>query len=283
MTRTSVGACLAVLTAIGLCGQSGTKPLTFEVASIKPNTGDDHRFFIQIQPGGGLRTTGSTLKMLLTLAYDVREFQISGGPGWINTERYDIMAKAGDAAVSDNADDPRKMTDEQRRTVGEQMRERLRALLAERFQLTLHRETKEQSVYALVVAKGGPKLQQSEAKEGTGPKGMMRMGRAQLSGQGVPLQMLTQSLSSQLGRPVLDQTGLKGNFDFKLEWTPDPGQSGGPFGGAPPPGVDGPPPPDPNGPSVFTAVQEQLGLRLESQKGPVEMLVIDRVEKPSEN
>ena len=284
MTRTSVGACLAVLTAIGLCGQSGTKPLTFEVASIKPNTGDDHRFFIQIQPGGGLRTTGSTLKMLLTLAYDVREFQISGGPGWINTERYDIMAKAGDAAVSDNADDPRKMTDEQRRTVGEQMREHLRALLAERFQLTLHRETKEQSVYALVVAKGGPKLQQSEAKEGTGPRGMMRMGRGEFSGQGVPLQMLTQSLSSQLGRPVIDQTGLKGNFDFKLEWTPDPGQSGGgPFGGAPPPGADAPPPPDPNGPSVFTAVQEQLGLRLESQKGPVEMLVIDKVEKPSEN
>src|SRR5579864_955597 len=213
MRRTGVGACLAVLTAIGLCGQSSTKPLTFEVASIKPNTGDDHRFFIQIQPGGGLRTTGSTLKMLLTLAYDVREFQISGGPGWINSERYDIMAKAGDAAISDNPDDLRKMTDEQRRTVADQMRERLRALLAERFQLTIHRETKEQSVYALVVAKGGSKLQQSEGKEGTGPKGMMRMGRGQLSGQGVALQMLTQSLSSQLGRPVIDQTGLKGNFD----------------------------------------------------------------------
>lgn len=283
MTRTSVGACLAVLTAVGLCGQSGTKPLTFEVASIKPSGADFHRVMIQIQPGGGLRTSGTTLKMLLSQAYDVREFQISGGPGWINTERYDIMAKAEDAAVSDNADDLRKMTDEQRRTVGEQMRERLRALLAERFQLTIHRETKEQSVYALVVAKGGPKLQQSEAKEGTGPRGMMRMGRGEFSGQGVALQMLTQSLSSQLGRPVIDQTGLKGNFDFKLEWTPDPGQSGGgPFGGAPPPGADAPPPPDPNGPSVFTAVQEQLGLRLESQKGPVEMLVIDRVEKPSE-
>jgi uncharacterized protein (TIGR03435 family) len=98
-----------------------------------------------------------------------------------------------------------------------------------------------------------------------------------------PLEMLTNALSNQLGRPVLDRTGLKGNFDFKLEWTPEPGQSGGPFSGVPPPGVDVPPPPDPNGPSVFTAVQEQLGLRLESQKGPVEILVIDRVEKPSEN
>jgi bla regulator protein blaR1 len=283
MTRTSVGGCLVVLTAIGLYGQSGATPLTFEVASIKPSWGDDHRSMIQIQPGGGLRTSGSTLKMLLTLAYDVREFQISGGPGWINTERYDIMAKTGDADVSGSPDDMRKMTDEQRKTVADKMRERLRALLADRFQLVLHRETKEQSVYALVVAKGGSKLQQSEAAEGTGAKGMMRMGRGQLSGQSVGLQMLTQSLSNQLGRPVIDRTGLKGNFDFKLEWTPDPGQSGGPFGGGPPPGADAPPPPDPNGPSVFTALQEQLGLRLESQKGPVEMLVIDKVEKPSEN
>ena len=108
------------------------------------------------------------------------------------------------------------------------------------------------------------------------------MGRGQLSGEGVQLQMLTQVLSNQLGRPVIDRTGLKGNFDFKLEWTPDPGQSAGPFGGGPP-GADAPPPPDPNGPSIFTALQEQLGLRLESQKGPVEILVIDRVEKPSEN
>ena len=111
---------------------------------------------------------------------------------------------------------------------------------------------------------------------------MMRMGRGELSGQGVELEMLTRTLSSQLGRTVIDRTGLTGNFDFKLTWTPDPGQSVGPPGGLPP-GADAPPPPDPNGPSVFTALQEQLGLRLESQKGPVEMLVIDRVEKPSEN
>jgi uncharacterized protein (TIGR03435 family) len=225
------------------------------------------------------------LKTLLTFAYDVREFQITGGPGWINMDRFDIVAKAERSAGAENPpDDPRKMTEEQRKTVGDQMRERLRALLAERFQLTLHRETKEQSVYALVVAKGGPKLQQAQAMEGTGPRGpMMRMGRGELSGQGVELEMLTRTLSSQLGRTVIDRTGLKGNFDFKLTWTPDPGQSATPLGGGPPPGADAPPPPDPNGPSVFTALQEQLGLRLESQKGPVEMLVIDRVEKPSEN
>ena len=220
--------------------------------------------------------------MLLTQAYDVREFQISGGPGWINTDRFDIVAKAERSTAAENVpDDPGKMTEEQRKTIGDQMRERLRALLADRFQLALHRETKEQSVYALVVGKSGSKLQESQTHEGPGPRGpMMRMGRGELSGQGVALDMLTRTLSSQLGRPVIDRTGLKGNFDFKLTWTPDPGQSGGPFG---PPGADAPPPPDPNGPSVFTALQEQLGLRLESQKGPVEMLVIDKVEKPSEN
>ena len=283
MGRTFVGACLALLSAIGLFGQSSTSSLTFEVASIKPSGTDDRRTMMQIQPGGALRMTGTTLKMLLAFAYDVREFQIFGGPGWISTDRYDIMAKTGDAPVSDTPDDLRKMTDEQRRTVGEQMRERLRALLAERFRLTIHRENKEQSVYALVVAKNGSKLQVSQMKVGDEGRGRMRMGRGQLSGQGVPLDMLTGTLSNQLGRPVIDRTGLKGNFDFKLEWTPDPGQSAGPPGDGPRPGADAPPPPDPNGPSVFTALQEQLGLRLESQKGPVEMLVIDRVEKPSEN
>lgn len=282
MTRTKVSA--ALLIAIGLFGQSGTAPLTFEVATIKPSGPDDRRVMMQIQPGGNYRSFGTTLKMLITQAYDVREFQVTGGPGWVNTDRWDVMAKSERTASSDNTpEDPRKMTDEQRKTVGDQMRERLRSLLAERFQLTLRRETKEEPVYALVVAKGGPKLKESEAKETRGPGGMMRMGRGQLSGQGVPLDMLARTLSNQLGRPVVDKTGLKGNFDFSLQWTPDPGQSGTPFGGPPPAGADAPPPPDPNGPSVFTALQEQLGLRLESQRGPLEILVIDRVEKPSEN
>jgi bla regulator protein BlaR1 len=271
-----------LLTAVGVCGQSAIKRLTFEVASIKPSGADPHQVMIQMQPGGGFRASGTNLKTLIGQAYDVRQFQISGGPGWINSDRYDIVAKGASSAGSDNQpDDPHKMTDEQRKTMSEQLRERLRALLADRFQLTVHRETKEQSVYALVVAKGGSKLQQSQVRDSDGPKGMMRMGRGQLSGQAVQLEMLAGSLSSQLGRPVIDRTGLKGNFDFKLEWTPDPGQSGGPFGG--PPGADAPPPPDPNGPSIFTALQEQLGLRLESTKGPVEILIIDRIEKPSEN
>lgn len=263
---------LAILGTAVVLGQTPT--LTYEVASIKPSGPDFRGTSIQIQPGGGLRVSGGTLKLLITLAYDVREFQVSGGPGWIDSEHYDIMAKTDHASASD----PSQMTDDQRKTTQEQMRQRLQALLAERFQLTIHREKTEQSAYALVVARSGSKLQPAAVKEGERARPMMRMGRGQLSGQGVPLDMLVTSLSSQLGHPVLDRTGLTGNFDFTLEWTPDPGQPSGPPGAD----VHGPPV-DPNGPSIFTAVQEQLGLRLESQKGLVEKIVVDRVERPSGN
>jgi len=111
----------------------------------------------------------------------------------------------------------------------------------------------------------------------------MRLGRGLLNGQGVDLGFLAGSLSNQLGRPVIDKTGLTGKYDFELKWTPDPGQPAAMPFGPPPPGVELPPPPDPKGPSIFTALQEQLGLRLESQKAPVDILVIDRAEKPSEN
>ena len=262
-----------------LRAQPAAAPLTFEVASIKPSAPGARGTMFQMQPGGGLRVSGATLRMLITLAYDVRDFQVSGGPGWINSDRFDINARAErSSGAEETPADPRQMTDAQRKTSMQQARERLRALLAERFQLAVHRDSNEQSVYALVVAKNGPKLQ--EAKGGPGP--MVRMGMGQFNGQGVEMQMLATVLSDQVGRTVIDRTGLKGKFDVKLQWTPDPGQG---FGapGPPPPGVEAPPPPDPNGPSIFTALQEQLGLRLESQKGPVQALVIDRVEKPSEN
>lgn len=282
MNRIMVNASLAVLTAGWMFGQPATTPLTFEVASIKPSAETGFRTGIQMQPGGGLRVNGATLKMLLTIAYDVREFQIVGGPSWINSDRYDIMAKAPDTGSETQTNDPRQMTDAQMKTVREQMQQRLQALLAERCQLAIHRETKEQSVYALLVGKNGPKIQPVETKSSGGPPRMM-MGHGMVNGEGVDLQMVATVLSNQLGRPVLDRTGLTGRYDIKLQWTPDPGQSLTPLGGAPPPGVQAPPPPDPNGPSIFAAIQEQLGLRLESQKGPVEMIVIDRVEKPTEN
>ncbi|HLG99737.1 MAG TPA: TIGR03435 family protein [Bryobacteraceae bacterium] len=280
--RVSFGSLLIGVIAIGsMFGQSSTTPPTFEVASIKPASGDEHRIGFQMLPGGGLRTMGTSLKTLVTFAYDVRDFQIAGGPAWINSDRYDILAKAEAGSDSSAPVDPRNMSDAQMKTARELVQQRLQALLADRFKLVIHRDTKEQPIYALVVAKGGSKLKPSDAKSANR---RMMMGRGMLNGEGVELAMLANVLSNQLGRPVLDRTELEGHFDVKLEWTPDPGQSPGGFpGGTPPPGVQAPPPPDPNGPSIFTALQEQLGLRLESTKGPVEMIVVDTVEKPSEN
>ncbi len=166
--------------------------------------------------------------------------------------------------------------------------------------MTVHRETKELPVYALVIAKNGPKLH--EAKPGDtyangikgpdgGPTGtgIMRVkmgagGTSELVGQGLPIESLVRLLSGQLHRTVLDKTGMKGIYDIMLQWTPDEshgamfkGAEGGQLG------TDSAPSPESSGPSIFTAIQEQLGLKLESQKGPVEILVIDHVERPSEN
>lgn len=277
-------AILATIACSALFAQSANTPLTFEVASVKPSALSGPGpvpMQIQMMPGGGLRANNVTLILLLTLAYDVRDFQITGGPSWLASERYDIQARSGSASDAPaSADAMRNMTDEQRKTYQEQMRQRLRALLADRFQLVIHHETKEVPVYALVVAKGGPRFQ--EAKEGAPNNGRMRLGRGEVNGDGVQMDFVAQVLSNQVRRPVLNRTGLKGKYDIKLTWTPDMPQGFGPPG-APPPGVEAPPPPDPNGPTIFTAVQEQLGLKLESQKGPVDMIVIDRAEKASAN
>lgn len=280
MTNAKFTVILWGLIACGAFSQPAPAPLSFEVASIKPAAPDAPGMFIQIQPGGGLRVSNMNLKQLISYAYDVRDFQVSGGPGWVNSDRFDIQARpahAGDAPTS--ADDFRNQTDAQRKTMADQMRERTRTLLADRFQLVVRRETKEAPVYALQIAKGGPKLK--EDNEPQGRQGIMARRRGQFTGTAAPLQMLATVLSGQLGRPVIDKTGLAGKYDFELEWSPDPGQNFGPAGF--PPGAAAPPPTDPNGPTLFTALQEQLGLRLESGKGPIEMILIDRIEKPSEN
>src|ERR1700722_6913624 len=173
----------------------------------------------------------------------------------------------------------------------------LQTLLEDRLHFKLHRESKERLVYALVVAKPG-KLHQAEGDWGpmpTGPPPPPEPGKlptapcggfflfpGHLSGQKVALSQLLDSLSRFTNRVVLDKTNLSGKYDINLDYTPEqgPGQAPPP---PPPPGVPPLPPIDPNGPSLFTALQEQLGLKLESQKGPVEMLVIDHIERPSEN
>jgi uncharacterized protein (TIGR03435 family) len=254
----------------------GFAQLTFEVASIKPANPDTPGTSIQFMPGGGLKMTGIPLRAMITFAYDVRDFQVSGGPGWMGTERFDVMAQPDRAAVDGPADFA-KMNDAQRRTMRDQITERLRALLADRFQLAVHKETKDQPIYALVVSKNGPKLQ--DTKE-TGTQQSMMTNRGRSEGHAIPVEMMAQMLSGLTGRPVVDKTGLTAKYDFVLEWTPDVGADARAQGFG-----DGitTPAPAPGGPTIFTALQEQLGLRLESQKGPVLNIVVDRAEKPSEN
>jgi uncharacterized protein (TIGR03435 family) len=150
----------------------------------------------------------------------------------------------------------------------------LQPLLEERFKLKVHRETREMPEYRLVIAKGGSKLREYRKEDGDTRQMGTRIGRGLIDAHGTEFNELVFFLRSELGRPVIDATGLTGKFDFKLEWVPDESQ--------PNSGGDAPPP-DATGASIFAAIQEQLGLKLEAMKGPVEMLVIDHVEKPSEN
>ena len=259
---------------------AGTKP-SFEVATIKPSTSGDNRIAILVQPGGRFVATNATLKMLMGTAWRVRDFQILGGPNWAGTDRWNIEAKAEAGSIPPPTGPPDP-------TVIPPLMLMLQSLIEDRFQLKIHRETKELPAYELVVARGGPKIKPSEDQSppslgqppqrgGPMPRGNMRMGRGDLEANGVPVSNFILGLSQQLGRTIIDKTGLKGLYDFKLQWTPE-------FAGGPVvPGGPEPPPPPADGPSIFTAIQEQLGLRLESTKGPVDVLVIDSVQKPSEN
>ncbi|MBI2686546.1 MAG: TIGR03435 family protein [Acidobacteria bacterium] len=238
---------------------------SFDVATIKPNAGNDQRAMVRVQPGG-LSATGINVRFLMMQAFDIRDFQIIGGPGWITTDRYDINAKA--EGLPD-------------RVPPEILRPMMEALLVERFGLKYHRESKELPVYALVAGKGPHKMK-AAASAGGEPRQMFRMGRGQATLQGATMAAVAQTLSQQLGRKVIDKTGIDGRFDIELHWTPEPGQGGGPFG-PPPPGTPDAITSSDSGPSIFSAVQEQLGLKLESQKGPVDVIVVDSVSKPTEN
>src|SRR6266853_1806867 len=245
----------------------------YEVASIKPNKSDNNRSRLMFRPDG-LSATGGTLQMLIKAAYEIEDSQISGAPSWLESEKYDIEAKM-DSAV---ADELRKLNPDESKAAREHM---LQALLADRFKLTIHRETKELPVYALVIAKNGPKLQEAKpgdpypngfkGPDGGGGAGMMRgslgaEGKSELVGQAVPMSSLVRLLSGRLHRTVVDNTGLAGKYDFALQWTPDESPGAvlkGADGGQP--GSDSASSSDSSGPTIFTAVQEQLGLKLESQ------------------
>jgi uncharacterized protein (TIGR03435 family) len=237
-------ACVFVTIARAPLGaQNGvTAEAQFEVASVKPSAPGSHGPTIYNPTRERFAIACITTKSLIAYAYDVRDFQISSGPGWIGSAEYDIVAKP------------------QGEVSNERILAMARGLLAERFKLIVHHESKEMPVLALVVAKGGPRLQTSVGTGGPEVRG----GRGRLVARKVTMGLLAAQLAGRaLGRAVLDRTGIAGEFDVNLEWTPDES-------------------PDP-GPSIFAALQEQLGLKLESQKGVVDVVVVDHVERPSAN
>jgi uncharacterized protein (TIGR03435 family) len=281
---------MLVLTGVAVLPQTNAQSPAprpeFEVASVKPNTSGNGMIMIRPPVGGRFTATNVRLKMLIGLAYKLQDYEISGGPAWINSDGYDVTAKATDGNIGID-----------------QLRPMLQTLLEDRFQLKVHRETKDVPVYALLAGKNGPKL--PEAKEGgcvalnpnSGPPPLPKpgqfpptpcggffMGPNHLEGGKIGMEQLTGALANILGRRVIDKTGFKGTFDVKLDFSPEGTNLFGRGGLGPPPGVpaeagnaDNAPP------SIFTVIQDQLGLKLESQKGPGEILIIDHAEKPSEN
>jgi len=234
--------------------QAQTSPQAFEVSSVKRNLSGGSAAIAGMVRGDRFTSTNITLTQLLRTAFGIQEFQIAGKPGWSDDDRFDIEAKA---------DHDLKSTD---------WPPMLQTLLAERFKLAFHREQRETSAYALVIAKNGPKLTRVEGFtcDRPEPDGCSNMAGTPISiaGEKVTMNQLASRLSRSIGRQVTNKTGLDGRFNLKLEWPQEerlaePGASASP--------------------GIFTALQEQLGLKLESTKEPVEVIVIDRVERPGEN
>jgi uncharacterized protein (TIGR03435 family) len=329
MKRLLVPACaigwLAAVCAGDAQAPQTTAAPTFEAASVKANKEGAPFISIGMQPNGRYTATNVPLRLLIQNAYQIQNFQLIGAPGWIDTERFDIVAKADPAVM---APPPGSFGSNGFASGPTPVQLMLRALLGERFKLAAHTETRELPIYALVVArkdgKLGPQLMpvseecaaQIAARGrgarggpggpggsavtgiGRGPGGLpaappppipgpgekmacgnTRMGPASLSSGGVTMAQFASQLSQQqfANRTVLDKTGLSGIFALDLNFTPDLAGRGDPPPGVPPLNVD------PNGPDFFTAIQEQLGLKLDAQKGPVEVVVVDRVEHPTDD
>ncbi|WP_321471215.1 TIGR03435 family protein [uncultured Paludibaculum sp.] len=279
-------ACAFILSCCAAVGQQAASPLAFEVASIKPSEPQPMgRIRIMMNTDGGmLRYSNVSIKDCIRTAFKLKEFQIQG-PDWLGNERFDIVAKFPAGATE------------------KQVPEMLQALLAERFKMTFHRDTKEHAIYALVAGKGGPKLKPAEVStEQTAPKTENRAGGprrdavtmmmgpegAHLKAPSATLPNLAEMISRFAERPVIDMTGIEGQYDFDLAFMPE-NVRGMPGGGrmlaGPPPG--GAPPaaemPTEKAGSIYDAVQA-YGLKLEPRKAPVELLVVDGIEKtPTEN
>lgn len=257
--------------------------LAFEVSSIKPSDPAGCGAYPSIDGlHGRVSMKCVTVKLLAQIAYGVRDFQISGGPAWISSAQFEIIGKSPVAPDNQAADaDVNKLTDRQRRTNGERLRALLQTLLEDRFHFAFHHDIKELPVYYLTVGKDGSKLKGGETDPDK-PSGGIRTGRGYLAGSQTNIPFLAQALSGIMGRTVVDRTGLAGRYDFELKWLPDQSSAYTPLGGALPSG-QADPAPDPSGPTIFTALQEQLGLKLQAARGPVEIIIVDHVEKPDAN
>jgi uncharacterized protein (TIGR03435 family) len=237
-----------------LIASSALSQASFEIASVKRSTADPNKSIPSVLlflPGGGFRRTNVTLKSLVQTAYGVQDFQVIGATGWMESDIYDVEAKGAHDTNPSRAD----------------VLLMVQALLADRFKLQLHHEMKETTRYALMPVRSGLKMKLAGDSTG-GARGT----NGRITGKRT-MSQLADLLSAVLERPVVDQTNLSGLYEFTLEWSPELGQTG----------RDTTSPTNPSGPSIFTALQEQLGLQLQSTKGPVDMIVIDHAEKPSEN
>ena len=234
---------------------------SFEVATIKPSKPDDQRKAFLVR-GNRFQIINETLSEMISFAYGVHAKQVIGAPDWVEKDKFDIDAKPdGEGAPSEK-----------------QWKGMLQKLLVERYKLTFHHDKKELSVYVLSIAKSGPKLTKSEG-DPNGLPGLFFRALGALNVRNATMADFAGLMQQAvLDRPVLDQTGLTGRFDFTLNWTPDDSQFGGMGAKIPPPTDSATAPPN-----LYTAIQEQIGLKLDATKAPADVLVIDHVEKPSEN
>ncbi len=243
-------------------------PPPYDIISIHPHNAIDDNISFMSRPGN-FAASNCTLKQLVSEAYGIREDLITGLPGWADTARFDVTAKVSDfdpAAFKD-------LTRGQRESM-------LLPMLADRFHLKAHTEIKTLSVFNLVVTKDGPKFKQNppppvdpdnpkKAQEG---RGNTMINNDDLTATAIPLSSFAETLARQLNKTVIDETGLVGDYDFKLKWSPEEDRNAATDNGT-----------TEHAPDLFTALQEQLGLKLEPTKGPVPTLVVDHAEQPTPN
>jgi uncharacterized protein (TIGR03435 family) len=273
------GLCAAVLaaqsnTSAQIANPESAKLPTFEVTSVKPDPAADRLPSQFGSPFGKyINASNVTVKTIIKTAYDLQDFQISGGPAWINTDKYDINAKVDDGLYEQLQKLPQKLHEHQTNLM-------LQSLLADRFKLQITRKTTDLPVLVLAAASQGPKLTDSGLKSATPPSGNLegsiwissgRAGQDSIEGRAASVDNFAESLSRVLGRKVVNDTGLRGNYSFKIAFvnevqtTSDPDLV------------------DSSTPSIFAVLQDQLGLRLKSGRGPVDTITIAHIERPDPN